>query len=304
MNNLGQLQTAFRSALLCEQPAPELLAAIRAGAIAPTSRLQIYRNHLFVTLTAALKSTFPAVCRLVDERFFDFAAHEFIAKHPPSGPCLFEYGAAFPAFLAAFPPCQGLPYLADVAALEWAVNSVANAPDAPALDPAALRAIPPADTPRLVFTPRPSVAWIESRWPIDAIWRANIGVASDDNVINLNAGGVRLEIVRVDGDVLMRPLFYLEFAFRQALANGETLEKAAQAALQADPMFDLVLALRALVADGVTAAVRMTTFSPMTDTQETSPCTITRLPAASRHPVGADASAMRSRASRPFRTAY
>jgi Putative DNA-binding domain len=304
MTNLGHLQTAIRGALLSEQPAPELLAAIRAGAIAPASRLQIYRNHLFVTLTAALKSTFPAVCRVVDERFFDFAAHEFIAKHPPSGPYLFEYGAEFPAFLAAFPPCRGLPYLADVAALEWAINRAANAEDVPALDPAALRAIAPADTPRLVFTTRPSVAWIESRWPIDAIWRANCEPAGADNVINLDAGGVRLEIVRVDGEVLMRPLSYLAFAFRQALANGETLEKAAQAALQADPMFDLVLALRALVADGVAAAARITTPTPMTDTQETAPCAITRLPARPRPPVGAHASARRSRVLRPFRTAY
>jgi hypothetical protein len=304
MKNLGELQTAFRSALLCEQPAPELLAAIRADAIGPAARLQIYRNHLFVSLTAALKSSFPAVCRLVDERFFNFAAHEFIAKHPPSGPCLLEYGAEFPAFLAAFPPCQGLPYLADVAALEWAINSVQNADDVPALDPAVLRAIPPADTPRLVFTPRPSVAWIESRWPIDAIWRANRGTASEDKVINLDAGGVRLEIVRVEGEVLMRPLSYLEFAFRRALARGETLERAAQAALQADPMFDLVLALRALVADGVVAAVRTTSLSTMTDIQEIAPCTITRLPVATRHPVGADASARRWRALKPFRTAY
>lgn len=304
MKNLGDLQRSFRSALLSEQVAPELLDAIRAGAIAPAARLQIYRNHLFVTLTAALKSTFPAVCRLVDECFFNFAAHEFIVQHPPSAPCLFEYGAEFPAFLATFPPCQGLPYLADVARLEWAINSVQHAPDVPALDPAALRAMAPADTPRLVFTPRPSVAWIESRWPIDAIWRANHGPAAENNIIDLNGGGVRLEIVRVDEDVLLRPLSFLEFAFRQALANGETLEKAARAALHADPMFDLVLALRALVADGVAAAVCTKTLSPKTGTQEISQCTITWLPPAHRHPVGAVESARRSRASRLFRTAY
>jgi hypothetical protein len=155
-----------------------------------------------------------------------------------------------------------------------------------------------------MFTPRPSVAWIESRWPIDAIWRANLGAAGEDNVINLAAGGVRLEIVRADGDVLMRRLSFLAFAFRQALANGATLETAAQAALRADPMFDLVLALRALVADGVAAAVRTTSLSPTIDTQEMAPCTITRLPAASRVPAGADASARRSRVLKPFRTAY
>jgi hypothetical protein len=304
MNDLGDLQLAFRGALLGERPAPELLAAIRAGAIQPAARLQIYRNHLYVSLTDVLKAAFPAVCRLVDERFFNFAAHEFIARHPPAGPCLFEYGAEFPAFLAAFPACQGLPYLGDVARLEWAINSVQHADDVPALAPAELRAIPSADTPRLVFTPRPSAAWIESPWPIDAIWRANAGQAGENDAINLDAGGVRLEIVRGDGGVTMRPLTILEFAFRQALANGATLEKAAQAALQADPMFDLVLALRALIADGVAAAARTTTLSPMTDIQEMPTCTITRLPVTPRLQPGAHASARRLHASRRFRTAY
>ena len=44
----------------------------------------------------------PVVCRLVDRRFFAYAADPYIRAHPPAGPCLFEYGATFPDFLAAF----------------------------------------------------------------------------------------------------------------------------------------------------------------------------------------------------------
>jgi hypothetical protein len=36
----------------------------------PRARLQIYRNHAVITLTDALKATYPVVCRLVSDGFF------------------------------------------------------------------------------------------------------------------------------------------------------------------------------------------------------------------------------------------
>jgi len=41
------------------------------------------------------EATFPVVCRLVDRRFFGFAADRYIHDHLPAGPCLFEYGGTF-----------------------------------------------------------------------------------------------------------------------------------------------------------------------------------------------------------------
>jgi len=41
---------------------------------------------------------------------------------------LAEYGDGFADFLAGFAPAQSLPYLADVARLEWAINAAYHAP--------------------------------------------------------------------------------------------------------------------------------------------------------------------------------
>jgi Putative DNA-binding domain len=60
-------------------------------------RLQIYRNHAILTLTGALKATFPVVCRLMDERFFRYAAREYIRESLPSRP------SALPSMTGAFP---------------------------------------------------------------------------------------------------------------------------------------------------------------------------------------------------------
>jgi hypothetical protein len=114
MPPLREMQAAFGDALL-GGPVEPAVAYILGDGLTPEARVDIYRHHVFATLTAALQATFPVVCRLVHERFFGYAADEYIRAHPPTGPCLFQYGSSFPAFLAGFEPCRPLPYLPDVA---------------------------------------------------------------------------------------------------------------------------------------------------------------------------------------------
>jgi len=118
---LPELQRAFAAAILTEEATP-LAGIVKANGIAAERRIQVYRNNSLITLGEALKATFPVVCRLVDERFFDYAARSFIRAHPPRQPRLAEYGDGFADFIGGFAPAQSLPYLADVARLEWAIN--------------------------------------------------------------------------------------------------------------------------------------------------------------------------------------
>src|SRR5215470_6352362 len=55
-------------------------------------RLDIYRNTFVIGVTKALRLTYPAVYRLVGADFFDGAAGQFIAQHPPRTACLDDYG--------------------------------------------------------------------------------------------------------------------------------------------------------------------------------------------------------------------
>jgi hypothetical protein len=86
---LRELQGAVRTALLgADENA--LGHAIRADGIAPAARLAIYRHHVLHTLTEVLASTFPVVRRLVDARFFAYAADRYIRTEPPTSACVFE----------------------------------------------------------------------------------------------------------------------------------------------------------------------------------------------------------------------
>ena len=228
-----------------------ILAEILGDGLAPAARLAIYRNHVFATLTEALEATYPVVVRLVNRRFSAYAADRYIREHPPAGPCLFEYGASLPDFLAAFPACQHLAYLPDVARLEWALNLALHAEDAVALDPRWLAAVPPDEIVRLRLRLHPAVSLLESPWPLDRIWRANQPGADPEATVSLDAGAVRLEVCRLDSDVVFRSLAAGTFAFRRALASGCELEHAVQAMQSADADFDLTDTLRELLDDGL-----------------------------------------------------
>jgi hypothetical protein len=248
---LRDLQAEFCRALLGPGDASAaLIAAFKDDPFAQ-ERVAIYRNNVLASLTAVLRDTFPVICRLVDERFFAYAAHEFVRAHPPSRPALSEYGAAFPDFIERFPPCRELVYLADVARLEWLINVVATAPDEPALSLDALSSVAPENAAELRF--RLSSAYFESPWPVDRIWQANQPDAADE-AIDLNAGGARIEVFRRDGAVAFRPIDPAIFGFRKALAEGAILGEALEQALAVEN-FVLAGALAELFHDGAVAAV-------------------------------------------------
>jgi hypothetical protein len=251
MSSLRELQAGFRAAILVDDESGVAPAVIDDD-VGASARLAIYRHHVFTSLTAALEATYPVVCRLVDRRFFGWVADRYVRAHPPAGPCLFEYGGELPAFLAAFEACAHLPWLADIARLEWAMNVALHAPDAVALDPDALRALEPGALARLTLRLEPSVTLLESPWPVDAIWRANQPAA--DGIVDLDAGAARLEIRRLGDDVVVRALPPGAFAFRAALAAGRALEDAVEHALDAEPGFDLASEIHALLDERVVAA--------------------------------------------------
>ena len=250
MLTFRELQSLFRRAM-CGAEIPQLLGVIAGDGLAPAARLQIYRHHVLTSLTEALQATFPVVCRLVDARFFGYAADAYIRQHLPATPCLWEYGADFPAFLATFPPCRDLVYLADVARLEWALNIALHAEERLPIAADVLRQIPGEQVACLTFQCHPALTLLCSPWPIEQIWRAHQTDADLIAAIDLHAGGVRLEIFRGVDAVGFRTLAPALYAFRAMLATGHSLGTAVEAALAVAEDFDVMRALADFLADGM-----------------------------------------------------
>jgi hypothetical protein len=178
MPTLREIQRDVARSILAPDDGAALAHIANDGVVAAADRLNIYRNNVAITLVEALRLAYPAVDKLVGPEFFRGVARAFIARHPPQTAYLNDYGAEFADFLGFFGPAAELAYLPDVARLEWAVNLSLNAPDAPALDMAALADLAESDHGRVRFVRHPAVRLLSVHYPADAIWRA---VLADDD---------------------------------------------------------------------------------------------------------------------------
>jgi hypothetical protein len=245
---LADRQGGFAAALL------DASAEVPPGLVGPDGvpsprRFAVYRNNVVVGLSESLSKTYPALERIVGEAFFLAMAREYVIVDPPRSPMLLEYGDGFPDFVAAFPPAAGLPYLADVARIEWAWKEAFHAAEATPLAPAALSAIPQERLADVRLRLHPSLGVVTSRYPALTIWRMNVenGVPAP---VDVAAGGEDCLIVRPAAQVTVHSMPSGGAVFTAALAHGESLGEAAGAALDAASDFDLSAVLAGLISAG------------------------------------------------------
>ena len=243
--SLLELQRAMRASLVIHEDRG-ISAHVVSGGFSPADRLDIYRNTFASVLTTALRLSYPAVQRLVGAEFFEGIARIFIEAHPPTGACLDDYGKELAGFLSDFKPAASLPYLPDVARLEWAVNRALHAPDAEPLDALRLAALAEPERSRVSFALHPSVSLVRADHPADLIWRA---VLEEDDAalaaIDPSAGPVWLQVQRLPTSVEVRRMSESAWRFTSALCEGRPLATA----LDEAPNFDA----SALLADHLAA---------------------------------------------------
>ena len=234
MPTLLDIQRAMFHALVFRD-SESAASQIVGDALSPAERLDIYRNTFLSGLTTALRISYPAVQRLVGEEFFGGAAQCFIEAHSPKTAYLNAYGAEFADFLARFQPAASLPYLADVARLEWAVNIALHAENVAPLGADTLARVANVPPENLVLLPHPAIALLQLDYPATAIWRA---VLSEDDsalgALDLSGGPEWVMVERGGEGVEVIPLAESDWRFTAALCAGQTFAKAVEAAIDAD----------------------------------------------------------------------
>jgi hypothetical protein len=179
--SLLEVQRLFLKDLAGGRFEDALAPHVLADGVETARRVSIYRDTSISTLVNALRLTFPAVCKLVGEEFFEGTARSYIDQELPGSAWLDEYGAGFVSFIARFPPAAAVPYLSDVAALEWGVSRALHAPDAEPIDPARLASLSAAQSACLRLVPHPAIGLVCTHSPADAIWHAVL--AGDDEAL-------------------------------------------------------------------------------------------------------------------------
>ena len=217
----------------------QLLSEVMAGKLTPEARLGVYRHNVFSNLSNALAALYPVIQRIVGEAFFTEATHHFIAAHPSPSGDLNQYGAAFADFLASYPHASELPYLPDVARLEWRWHLAFHAADAEPLALTVFQTIPQDAWGATKFSLAPSVSMLTSAYPLLQIWLVNQPEFNDDWEINWDIVDAYFLIGRQENDVIIRELNAAQFSFLGALRAKATLEHAVDRAVAFDAAFDL-----------------------------------------------------------------
>lgn len=223
---------------------------LRDHGIAGHRRLQVYRNNHVTALREALRAVYPVTERLVGEAFFAAAADAYAAANPSHSGNIQDYGGAFSLFLESYMPALSLPYLGDVAALEWRRLQAAVAPPHTPMDLEALAVVPAEMLTELHFHHQPAARALDSRFPILSIWQF-CQQAEPEGELDLGRGAERVLFSRRDQDVEMRLLSAGEYAFLRVLCRGETFDAACRAAFTVERSFDVEERFATLVRDQI-----------------------------------------------------
>jgi hypothetical protein len=249
---LAESQAAIRDALVSGDAGPAIPRLV--GGLEPLARLAIHQRHYRASLVGTLLTRFPALAWLVGGRPLAAAAESFVRAHPPTAPCLAEYGAGFPEFVTRF---LGEPHdscITPFGVLEWHVGLASMAIDLP-VDLGALDAVAEDEVPHLIATLQPGLSYLRTAWPVHDLFERFITDSAPDSYA-MPPAQTWLEVRGARGEFRIQALDAPTWSFRQALQRGLTLEASYLSAVERDGAFDVAAALAAASAVGLIVGLR------------------------------------------------
>lgn len=255
------LEPAVADALLAQfkqvPPTAAQLSQAPCAAATPAQRFALYRGNLTASWDTTLSHVYPVLRALVGEAFFGGLARAYGRAHPSQSGDLNWFGADFADFLVSFPHVAEWPYLPDMARLEWALHRAHYAPDAQAVDAAAIAALGPERLETATMRLHPACRLLASAWATVPLWQAHQdgGPAfPPDMALESHAA-----VARPQWKTHVLPLSKAGHAALSVLAAGGDFGAALDAAFDIDEGFDVGVHLQqwlahALIVDIARAA--------------------------------------------------
>ena len=245
MSALLDMQRRFQRALTDDTPTLDGIVVDAAR------RLTVHKTTIEGGLLSTRANGFPALRRVVGGAIFASLAREFISVAPPRHPVLSNYGGGFPTFVAMQPIAASLPYLQDLARVEWARQESYLAADAALLDAGGLNTAEPENLSLLALRLHPATRVITSPFPVHTIWRLNQPDVDDKDIPAVDMTVAEHVIVtRPHMEVVTRAITLADAALVRAVMGGATLGAAVEGALALAPDFDVTHALAGHFANG------------------------------------------------------
>lgn len=137
------------------------------------TRLGVYADAYRLRLLEALGNDYPALRTLAGAELFERIGRAYIEAHPSDTPSVRWFGRHLPEFLGESTGWQQHQLLAELAAFEWNKGAVFDAPDAEALEIAAVAAVPPESWPEMRLLLQPSLRRLDLRWNVPELFLAH-----------------------------------------------------------------------------------------------------------------------------------
>lgn len=254
MQSLLELQRSFALDLL-DFRSNKLGELLAADCVAPDRRFNIYRNNYRSTLSRALAQIYPVIKDLVGGEFFDCLAKRYTAEHPSIHGNLHEFGDVFAHYISRLESVAHLPYLADVARLEWAYHCVFHAPASKPFDSDFFEDLSEREFYEMRFVLGPSCRLIRSPFPVFEIWRMHQHEIDTDVALDFDRGPDTVLVVRQHAEVELQRINAECAVFLEILLSGEALRMALDSVMSAAPDIDWLVLFVDYVRSGVLLSV-------------------------------------------------
>jgi hypothetical protein len=134
--------------------------------------LHAYRAHALAQAEGALMAAYPVVTQIMGAADAALLARALWHSYPPHAGDLAAWGGDLATLIEADSQLRDLPFLPDLARLEWALHTMAALPDLEANWPT-LAHLAQDDAPQWRARWAPGLAVLSSAWPVLGIWRAH-----------------------------------------------------------------------------------------------------------------------------------
>jgi hypothetical protein len=231
--DIKTFQGDFIEAIFGGDKAAAISHVIGDDTLTAEQRLGIYSGSVHGILTQALGVMFPTCKSLVGDDFFNNMCKIFIDKNPPNTCFFAEYGAQLPEFIKTFEYVKDLPYLYDVARLEWIRQIIWHEEKPQTSDFSGLATLSEDEQSNVVFTLSKRMRLIKSDYRIDDLWFAH----QPDNEIELENMDINQTIkliIKRDKNIIKISTFSENeidsdfWDFLNAISKGDKLESLAE----------------------------------------------------------------------------
>jgi hypothetical protein len=169
--NLKEFQDRFQRAILKGDDA--ILSDIPDGPHETKHKLLgIYRDAYALRLIEVIGNDHEYLQTYLGDDAFAAMARAYIESCPSQHPNARWVARRLPEFLRSTKPYSGTPVIADLAALERALNDAFDGPDAPVVGLTALSSHPPETWAQLSFEPHPTAVPFEVTTNVADVWAA------------------------------------------------------------------------------------------------------------------------------------